>query len=185
MSLEKSLIKLWKQKKNADREKLIYRTNKNTYDFRKFNTIRTFGEDIYNDKITLEEADENQSDLLGEIKNFNDKTRPQTFKKKQMKEDTLSTLNNFYKAREMVHNGFKSKIFLTKSTGTGLSNTDHSKLKVLTPKQMLQRLPMALAQVKAGNNSENLLNEIRQIIYSLYQLKEITKKVYNNLVKSL
>ena len=50
---------------------------------------------------------------------------------------------------------------------------------------MLQRLPIALAQIKAGNNSENLLSEIRQIIYSLYQVKEIIKKVYNNLVKSL
>ena len=50
---------------------------------------------------------------------------------------------------------------------------------------MLQRLPIALAQVKAGNNSENLLNEIQQIIYSLYQSKEITKKVHYNLMKSL
>ena len=50
---------------------------------------------------------------------------------------------------------------------------------------MLQRLPIALAQVKAGNNLQNLLNEIRQIIYSLYQSKEISKKVYNNLMKSL
>ena len=50
---------------------------------------------------------------------------------------------------------------------------------------MLQRLPIALAQVKTGDNSENLLNEIRQIINSLYQSKEITKKVYNNLTKSL
>ena len=50
---------------------------------------------------------------------------------------------------------------------------------------MLQRLPIVLAQVKTGNNSENLLNEIRKIIYSLYQSKEITKKVYNNLMKSL
>ena len=58
-------------------------------------------------------------------------------------------------------------------------------LKILIPKKMLQRLPIAIAQVKAGNNSENLLNEIRQIIYSLYQSKEITKKVYNNLMKSL
>ena len=72
-----------------------------------------------------------------------------------------------------------------KSKGSGLLNTDHSKLKMLIPRQMLQRLPIALAQVKAGNNSENLLNEIRQIIYSLYQSKEITKKVYNNLMKSL
>ena len=58
-------------------------------------------------------------------------------------------------------------------------------LKILTPKQMLQRFPIALAQVKAGNNSENLLNKIRRIIYSLYQSKDITKKVYNNLTKSL
>ena len=56
-------------------------------------------------------------------------------------------------------------------------------LKILTPKQILQRLPIALAQVKAGNNSQNLLNEIRQIVYSLYQSKEITKKVYNNIIK--
>ena len=48
---------------------------------------------------------------------------------------------------------------------------------------MLQTLPIALAQVKAGNNSENLLNEIRQIVYSLYQSKQITKKVYNSIIK--
>ena len=55
-------------------------------------------------------------------------------------------------------------------------------LKILTPKQILQRLPVALAQVKAGNISENLLNETRQIVYSLYQSKGITKKVYNNII---
>ena len=53
-------------------------------------------------------------------------------------------------------------------------------LNILTPKQMLQRLPKALAQVKW----ENLLNEIRQIIFYLYQPKEITKKVYNNIMNS-
>ena len=58
-------------------------------------------------------------------------------------------------------------------------------LKILTPNQMLKRLPIALAQVKAGNNSESLLNEIRQIIYSLYRSKEITKKVYNKIIKSI
>ena len=50
---------------------------------------------------------------------------------------------------------------------------------------MLQRLPIALTQVKAGNNSENSVNEIKQIVYSLYQSKEITKKVYNKLIKSI
>ena len=58
-------------------------------------------------------------------------------------------------------------------------------LKILTPKQMDQRLPIALAQVKAGNNSKSLLNEIWQIVYSLYQSKQITKKGYNNIIKSV
>ena len=56
-------------------------------------------------------------------------------------------------------------------------------LKILTPKQLLQRLPITLAMVKADNNSENY--EIRQIVYSLYQSKEITKKVYNIIIKSI
>ena len=56
-------------------------------------------------------------------------------------------------------------------------------LKTLTPEQMLQRLPIALAQIKASNNLESLLNEIRQIVYCLYQSKGITKKVYNNIIK--
>ena len=50
---------------------------------------------------------------------------------------------------------------------------------------MLQRLPIALAQVKAGNISENLLNQIRQIIYSFYRTKDITKKVYNSIINSV
>ena len=58
-------------------------------------------------------------------------------------------------------------------------------LKILTPKQMLQRLPIAVAKIKAGNNSESVLNEIRQIVYFLYQSKQITKKVYNNIIKSI
>ena len=63
------------------------------------------------------------------------------------------------------------------------NETKGTGLKILSPKQMLQRLPIALAQVKAGNNSEGLLNEIRKIVYSLYQSKQITKKLYNNIIK--
>ena len=66
-----------------------------------------------------------------------------------------------------------------------LKEQEGTGLKILTCKQMLQRLPIVLAQVKAGNNSENLLNKIRQIFYCLYQSKEITKKVYNNVIKSI
>ena len=50
---------------------------------------------------------------------------------------------------------------------------------------MLQRLLIALAQVKAGNTSGNLLNEIRQILYSLYRAKAITKRVFNNIINSI
>ena len=58
-----------------------------------------------------------------------------------------------FNGRERVLDAFESKIFPVKDKGTGFSNFDHSKLKILTPKQMLQRLPIALAQLKAGNNS--------------------------------
>ena len=58
-------------------------------------------------------------------------------------------------------------------------------IKILTPNQMLSRLPITLAQLKAGNNSEKLKNEIRQLLYSLYRSKNMTKQVYNNLIKPL
>ena len=63
--------------------------------------------------------------------------------------------------------------------------TQAEEIKILTSKQIPHRLPIALAQVKAGNTSENLLNEIIQISYSLYWEKEITKKVYNNIMNSI
>ena len=116
---------------------------------------------------------------------FRKYTKTRSQEKKQEKEIFLKSLYSFYKGREKILNAFESKIFSIKSKGAGILNPDHSKLKVITPKQMPQRLPTALAQVKAGNNSEILLNEIRQIAYSLYQSKQITKKVYNNIIKSI
>ena len=58
-------------------------------------------------------------------------------------------------------------------------------LKILTQQQMLSRLPITLAQLKAGNNSDKLENEIRQLLYSLYRSKNRTKQVYNNLIKHI
>ena len=55
-------------------------------------------------------------------------------------------------------------------------------LKILTPDQMLSRLTITLAQLKAGNNSQKLINEIRQLLYSLYRSKKLTKTIYNNLI---
>ena len=69
----------------------------------------------------------------------------------------------FFEDRGKILDAFESKIFFTKSKGTNILNLDRSKLKILTAKQILQRLPIALAQVKASNNSERLLNEIRQL----------------------
>ena len=63
------------------------------------------------------------------------------------------------------------------------------RLKILTPKEMLQRLPISLAQVKAGSNSESLLNEIRQIVFYLFvsikKTKKKTKKVYDSIIESI
>ena len=58
-------------------------------------------------------------------------------------------------------------------------------VKILTPSQMLSRLTISLAQLEAGNDSEKLKNEIRQLLYSLYRSKNITKQVYNNLMKPI
>ena len=67
------------------------------------------------------------------------------------------------------------------------SGSDMSKmgegLKILTKKQMLNHLPIYFAQIQAGNNSKKLKNEVRQILYSLYRSKALTKTVYNNLIK--
>ena len=58
-------------------------------------------------------------------------------------------------------------------------------IKILTPDEMLSRLPISLAQLQAGNNSEKIKNEIRKLLYSLYRSKNITKQEYNNLIKPL
>ena len=73
------------------------------------------------------------------------------------------------------------------SSGSGnvVSKAKGTGLKILTDKQMLNRLPILLAQIQAGSNSIKLKNEIRQILYSLYRSKVLTKTVYNNLIKSI
>ena len=68
-----------------------------------------------------------------------------------------------------------------------LNELDQSgqELKILTPDQMLSRLPISLAQLKAGNNSEKLKNEIRQLLYSLYRSKKLTKQLYKSLIDTI
>ena len=104
-------------------------------------------------------------------------------KKSKNQKNTFYNIERLYKARSEVIKFYDDYCLMMSEAKT--KATKGTGLKILTPKQMLQRLPIALAQVKAGNNSESLLNEIRQIVYSLYQSKQITKKVYNKIIKSI
>ena len=99
-------------------------------------------------------------------------------KKLSKKKETINNIEKFYKSREEVINFYRDYIeILSDANYDAKENKTKGKgLKILTPKQMLQRLPIALAQVKAGNNSESLLNEIKQIVYSLYNKNKLLKK---------
>ena len=100
---------------------------------------------------------------------------------------TIKNVKNLYDSRQKIIDLFNSysKIRSEAIYKSKQNETKGKGLKILTPKQMLQRLPIALVQVKAGNNSESILNKIRQIVYTLYQSKQTTKKVYNNIIKSI
>ena len=135
---------------------------------------------IKDDKISLTDIKNNQEKFksyLREIKKGNNK------RKSQEQKDTLYNIEILYKARNEAIKFYDGYSLIMSEAKTKAVKGEG--LKILTPKQMLQRLPIALAQVKAGNNSESLLNEIRLIVYSLYQSKKITKKVYNNIIKSI
>ena len=134
-------------------------------------------------KITLKEAKDRQRNYkyyLNIIRKGN---------KNSVQKRTLSNIENHYDARESVIKFIEdygtmvleAKRLAKQQEGTGANEM----LKILTLNQMLKRLPIALAQVKPGNDSESLLNEIRQIVYSLYRSKEITKKVYKNIINSI
>ena len=137
-------------------------------------------DEIKKGEMTLEEAKNYQKDYLNYLKTI------QKANKNVKQRETLANLNMFYNAREEAIKfieDYGSMILETKKLAR--EEQEGEGLKILTPNQMLKRLPIALAQVKAGNISESLLNEIRQIVYSLYRSKEITKKVYNNIINSI
>ena len=133
---------------------------------------------IYNGYMPLEDIEKEPKELkggLGRIKQRDPRDKSEEQKK------TKDNIKNLHNSREEVVKMFNDyarnmsrNIYDSKQEGTGL--------KILTPKQMLQRLPISLAPIKAGNNSQSLLNEIRQIVYSLCQSKEIIKNVYNNIL---
>ena len=131
-----------------------------------------------NGEINLTDVKNNRGKFksyLGEIKRGNKKHRSK-------QKNTLYNIEMRYKARNEAIKFYDDYSLMMSEAKT--KATKGTEFKILTPKQMLQRLPIALAQVKAGNNSESLLNEIRQIFYSLYQSTQITKNV-NNIIKSI
>ena len=160
-----------------------YRGNTSNKEFNKYDNALDLIDKIWNGEIKPADARDKQNNFklnLGEIKKGGKKSKEQR--------NTIYNVEMLYKARKEAikfFDNYSLMISEAKNKSKKTKKTSGKGHKILTPKQMLQRLPIALAQVKTGNNSENVLNEIRQIVYSLYQSKEITKKVYNNLIKSL
>ena len=136
---------------------------------------------IKNNQIKFSEAKNKQNKFINKLNNI------KIGSKNTEQKEVTTNLEKFYKSREEVINFFRDfpEMLSNANYDARQNKTEGKGLKILSPKQILQRLPIALAQVKAGNNSESLLNEIRQIVYSLYQSKQITKKVYNNIIKSI
>ena len=139
---------------------------------------------IFKDKrdgnILLEDVEKEQNKLKVELNHIR-QGNPENRSREQ--KNTINNIDILCKSRERV-----AKIFndYAKNMSKNIYESKQGEgLKILATEQMLQRLPIALAQMQAGNNSESLLNEIRQIVYSLYQSKEITRKLYNNIIKSI
>ena len=134
--------------KNIDRNEMVYKSANKTYDFRSFKTIRTFGNKTRNNVISMTTANTEQANLLNHIEDFIKKTKPRDPILKKTKEDVLASAFLLLKGREMVYKAFESGIFQKLK-----ESQEGEGLKILTPYQMLKRLPIAFAQVKAGNNS--------------------------------
>ena len=136
---------------------------------------------IKNSQIKFSEVKNKQNEFLNKLNNI------KIGKKTVEQKETINNLEKFYNSREEVINIFRdyAEMLSDANYDSKQNETEGKGLKILTSKQMLQRLPISLAQVKTGNSSKALLDEIRQIVYSLYQSKQINKKVYNNIIKSI
>ena len=121
-----------------------YESENYIYDLQRFQTIRSLGDSTFNGKTKISEADKKQSNILKNILELNSKANTKRKADKKKKSILFESINPFYEGWELTVNAFKN--------GTCLLKPSQDKwLKILTPKQMLQRLPIDLAQVKAGN----------------------------------
>ena len=160
------------EERKDDRSKMVYEGSNETCDFRKFKTIRVFGNEIRNNIINMSMSNDKQNHLSRHIRQFKSNTRPQSFKSKKLKGYVLNSVMALLKGKEMVFKEFDSEVFLKPEElkqSEKSSDLDNSLftlkkgtgLKRLTPKKMLQKLPIALAQIKTVINSKSTLNEIR------------------------
>ena len=134
---------------------------------------------ISNDVPSRYNENKDSFELLS-IQNFLDNINNEHIKNKKDTCEKLKKLKNNVKSGELkdIVKELERVIF-------GYEESSGSGLKILTNKQMLNCLPVLLAQIRAGNNSTKLKNEARQILYSLYRSKVLTKTVYNNLIKAI
>ena len=133
---------------------MFYEGTSRNYGFRGCKTIRAYGNDIRNNVTSLKAANLEQANLMAHIHDFVKNTKPQDLKQKKLKSVVLNNVRALVDERELMYNAFRSGIFhrLEESQeGEGVNEM----LKIFTPNQMLKRLPIALAQVKAGSNSES------------------------------
>ena len=123
--------------------------------------------------FSFNDAQKKQEDFLQKLNEV--KIEAKIDKQKKV----INNLNEFYHSWEEVVSFSRdyTKMILDANHEAKQDEASGKGLKILTPKQLFQKLPIALAQVKAGNISENVLSEISQTVYSLYQSKKITKKV--------
>ena len=128
---------------------------------------------LHNKLINFSKFDEDYNKFINDVKGFED------YKAKKQP-DRVSI--NQKKMRRYVK-GFKDIVHFYNPQSSNVMSKKREGLKILTNKQMLNHLPILLAQIEAGNNSNKLKNETRQILYSLYRSKALTKTVYNNLIK--
>ena len=162
----KSLDKIKELSEKIDDNNLVFTTvsTGRKTDFSKKYDPLAFLNKIKKGKITIEDAKESQKDFINYLKMI------RKGNKNQEQEKTMKNLNMLFNGRNDIINFievYKSMVLETKRKAAEKLKKQEG-LKISTLKQMLQRLPITLAQVKAGNNPKNLLNEIRQIVYSLY-----------------
>ena len=162
-----------------DNLKYVIERSGDEYSFNKIKDPIALLNDIKKGKISLKEANEKQKDYYNYLNTIR-KGNKRAYQKR-----TLSTINIFINARDNAIKFIEDYSSMILEAKKLAKEQEGTRRKILTPNQMLKRLPIALAQIKAGSNSESLLNEIRQIAYSFYRSKEVTKKVYSNIIKSI